>query len=141
SAAGSVSRSAANACAGDSTTAAASSAGDRARRSAAETLGKSQYIIPMPDANQIRKNRQRATPSQRCTKTRARIGGYGKRCVQGRKAEGQEGRNSGRKAARRGFKPGTGTAAFPPPCRSAFGVPAFQRFILEFPARLPSCRP
>ena len=37
-------------------------------RSPGETPGKSQYIIPMPDGNQIRKTRHSATPSQRCTK-------------------------------------------------------------------------
>jgi hypothetical protein len=32
------------------------------------TLGKSQYIIPMPEGNHRRKKRQSATPSQRWTK-------------------------------------------------------------------------
>src|SRR5678815_3340508 len=63
------------ASAGDRRIAERSSAGDRSRRSPAVTLGKSQYIIPMPDGNQRRKNRQSKTPSQRCTKIAVRFTG------------------------------------------------------------------
>src|ERR1700719_1163931 len=45
----------------------ASSAGERSRRSEVVTPGKSQYIIPMPEGNHRKKNRQSATPSHRWT--------------------------------------------------------------------------
>src|SRR6266540_7359278 len=63
----------AHAWAGESRIVAGSSAGDRSRRSAADTLGKSQYIMPMPDGNHSRNTRHSTTPSQRCTKMRNRF--------------------------------------------------------------------
>src|SRR4029077_4855322 len=45
----------------------------RSRRSAAVTLGKSQYIIPMPEGNHTRNNRHNPTPSHRWTKIATRL--------------------------------------------------------------------
>ena len=53
--------------------AAASSAGACARRSWALMAGMPQYIMPMPEANHRRNRTQRATPSQRWTKSSPRL--------------------------------------------------------------------
>src|SRR5215510_15105750 len=47
--------------------------GSRSKRDAGVTLGIGKYIIPIPEGNQSRNSRQRAMPSQRCTKMSARL--------------------------------------------------------------------
>ena len=53
---------------GDSTIFAGSSFGEWSSLSAADTSGKVQYIIPMPEGNHRRKIRQRAIPTHRWKK-------------------------------------------------------------------------
>ena len=65
--------SAAYACSGETAMLAACNDLERSNRCSGLTLGKSQYIIAMPDGNQSRKIEQRPTPSQRCTKISARL--------------------------------------------------------------------
>jgi hypothetical protein len=62
-----------SASAGETTTRAGSSVGDRSSRSAGVTAGKVQYIIPMPDGNHSRNAAHRTTPSHRCRKISARV--------------------------------------------------------------------